>query len=118
MTGRAKWEANADRLRKFEAADWRCIRCSRRPEDHGDYLQLAHRLRKGLVRKYGEAVVHHFLSAMPSCSTCNQLLLVHNEEERALVVRINNILSGAEADVSMREEYRALRAEFENGGTP
>ena len=111
MTGRAKWEANADRLRRFEATDWRCIRCWKRPEEHGDVLQLAHRLRKGLVSKYGAAVVHHALSAVPSCSKCNQLLLVHSAQEKALVARIEALLESGES-LNLREAYWELHEEL------
>lgn len=111
MTAIQKLDISEERVRRFIAADWRCVRCGERPEDKGDTIQLAHRIRKGLADKYGPEVVHHALSAVPSCSTCNQLLLVHDMEEAELVYRIKRVLAGEET-ISYREEYERLRDEF------
>ncbi len=121
LTGRQKLDAYDQQQELFYAAGDRCVVC-------GSFLrsgtpQLAHRFGQGksMLDKYGPAIVHHPLAVVPTerVEPCNSAVMIGDETApgRALIARIRRVLSGEEPKPNMREEYQALREEFERGET-
>lgn len=116
MTSRSKFAANDKREALFAAADWRSV-VSGEPLGSG-VPQLAHRVAKTKSRldKYGSTVLNHVLNLVPvrdleendRCNIGNRPV-----EANALLQRIIRVVTGVEPEPNMREEYRALREEFE-----
>jgi len=84
------------RLQLFERAGWVCEVCGK-PLASGQ-PQLAHRIPKTVtnLRRYGVAVIDHDLNLATACSLrCNSAAILHNHEERELVLRIREALDEA-----------------------
>lgn len=119
MNGRQKLEATEKREELFAAAWWSCCVC-KRPLGVVGSSQLAHRVIKSKhnLEKYGPEVIHHPLNMVPvDCLKCNSAVILNGLPAKALLDRIIRVTTGTEPEPNMRDEYRALRAEFENGGT-
>jgi len=116
MRDRDKATANDKREALFAAADW-CSVVSGEPLRSG-VPQLAHRVAKTKSRldKYGPTVLNHALNLVPvrnleendRCNIGNRPV-----EANALLQRIIRVVTGVEPEPNMRQEYTALREEFE-----
>jgi len=117
VNARAKFEANEKREELFAGAWWSCVVC-KRPLGIDGTAQLAHRVAKTKSRlaTYGPDIMHHPLNLVPVCGlACNDRVNIGNRgaEAKALLDRIIRVTTGAEPEPNMREEYRALREEFD-----
>ena len=89
MTEREAFDINERKIQIMDRDNWTCQVC-------GEFAtQLAHRIpqSKMNIRKYGKRVIHHPLNLVSVCGLrCNSSVIVHGEEERALVCEILDLI--------------------------
>jgi len=91
MTALEKIEANERKQQYHLLAKGKCYFCGK--SISLTQAQLAHRIPKGYVKKYGEAVIHHPYNLRITCDRCNSKALLdpktHPLEAQKLVDEIN-----------------------------
>lgn len=89
MTERQAFNIAVRKIEIMERDNWTCQVCG------APATQLAHRIPQSRmnIRRYGARVIHHPRNLVSVCGLrCNSSVIVHGEEERALVCEILDLI--------------------------